>query len=82
LHVYITDREGHNFEPAIRPADVPLNARLGPGESVQLTRAIETPADIRDPGLVITHSGGIPIGWLIIGYDTWFRKPPMAPLPL
>jgi hypothetical protein len=31
-------------------------------------------------GAVIAHEGGFPIGWFIIGYDTWFRKPPLAPL--
>jgi hypothetical protein len=30
---------------------------------------------------VIAHEGGFPIGWLIIGYDTWFRKAPLVKLP-
>jgi hypothetical protein len=30
--------------------------------------------------VVIAHEGGFPIGWFIIGYDTWFRKPPIVRL--
>lgn len=73
--VYLTDNRGQRYDPVPRPSDVPLNVRLGPQESVPATRVFAVPSDAHEPGLVITHEGGFPIGWFIIGYETWFRKP-------
>jgi hypothetical protein len=41
-----------------------------------VTRSFLVPSDAGEVGAVVTHEGGFPIRWLIIGYDTWFQKPP------
>ena len=81
LAVYLTDDRGRRFDPAWNQADIPFNVQLGPQESVIATRIFEVPADAHDPGLVIAHEGGFPIGWFIIGYETWFHKPAIVRLP-
>ena len=78
--VYMTDDRGRRYDPAPRQPDVPLNVQLGPQESITATRIFEVPADAHGPGLVITHEGGFPIGWFVIGYETWFRKPAIVRL--
>jgi hypothetical protein len=79
--VYLCDRQGHRYDPVPNPSDVPFDVQLGPGESVTATRLFDLPAGASDPGLVITHEGGFPIGWFIIGYETWFHKPAIVRLP-
>ena len=79
--VYMTDDSGRRYDPAPNKSDVSLNVRLGPQESVAATRSFEVSADTREPGVVIAHEGGFPIGWFIIGYETWFHKPTIVRLP-
>jgi hypothetical protein len=79
--VYLADDRGRRYDPAPSGSDVPFSVRLGPGESVTATRVFEVPAGALAPGLVITHEGGFPIGWFIVGYETWFRKPAIVRLP-
>lgn len=80
--VYLTDDRGRRYEPALEKDAVPLDVRLGPLESVETTRKFEVPADAKGVGLVVGHRGrGFPIGWLIIGYETWFRKPTIVRFP-
>jgi hypothetical protein len=79
--IYLTDHRGRRYDPAPDGSAVPLNTQLGPQESVTATRSFELPADAREPGLIIAHKGGFPIGWLIIGYETWFHKPTLVKLP-
>lgn len=81
LAVYLTDSRGRRYDPIPRPDDVPFDVRLGPGESVTATRLFHLPSDVAQPGLVAAHEGGFPIGWLIIGYETWFHKPAIVTLP-
>jgi hypothetical protein len=81
LAVYLTDDRGRRYDPAPQNADVPLNVQLGPQQSVSATRVFEVPADAHEPGLVIAHEGGFPIGWFIIGYETWLHKPAIVRLP-
>ena len=45
-----------------------------------LNRTFLIPSGVRILGVVITHHGGFPIGWFVIGYDTWLRKPTIVPL--
>ncbi len=78
LGVYLIDRDSHRYAPAPQPADVPFSTLLAPGESVDLSRVFVVPPAARDLNLVISHEGGFPIGWFIIGYDAWFRKPPLV----
>jgi hypothetical protein len=78
LAVYLTDRDNQRYNPAPRASDVPFDFLLAPGQSVDLTRLFLVPPPARDINLVITHEGGFPIGWFIIGSDAWFRKPPLV----
>ncbi len=80
LAVYLTDDRGTRFDPQNDPAETPFSVLLQPGDSVPAARTFLVPAAARELGLVITHQGGFPIGWFIIGYNTWFRKPPVIPL--
>jgi len=79
--VYLTDHRSRRYDPIPDTSDVPLNVLLGPQESVAATRVFNVPADAREIGLVLAHEGGFPIGWFIIGYETWFRKPTIVRLP-
>jgi hypothetical protein len=79
--VYLTDHRGRRYDPTLNRPSVPINVQLEPRESVTATRSFELPADARELGLVIAHEGGLPIGWLIIGYETWFHKPTIVRLP-
>jgi len=76
--VYLTDASGKRYDPLSNPADVPIASLLSAGESIQATRRFDLPSPIRPIGAVIDHEGGFPIGWFIIGYETWFRKPDLV----
>lgn len=80
--LYLTDQQGRRYDSVADESQVPINTLLGPQESVVASRSFVVPADAAEVGAVIAHEGGFPIGWLIIGYDTWFRKPPLVKLPL
>ena len=79
--VYLTDGRGRRYDVTPDTSTVPLNVLLGPRESVLATRAFEVPMDAHEVGLVITHEGGFPVGWFIIGYEAWFRKPTIVRFP-
>jgi hypothetical protein len=78
LAVYLTDHRGRRYDPVA--SNGPFNALLEPQESIAVSRSFVIPADATDVAVVITHEGGFPVGWLIVGYDAWFRKPPIARL--
>jgi hypothetical protein len=78
--VYLTDAQGRRFDPLPDPTGVRLDSILQPGESVIATRRFRLPVDARNVGLVYTHQGGFPIGWLIISEGGWFQKPPIVRL--
>lgn len=80
LAVYLNDTQGRRFEATAETAAAPLNILLQPQESAVVRRSFLVPASANGVAAVITHEGGFPIGWFIIGYDTWFRKPPLTPL--
>ncbi len=80
LHVYLEDEAGRRYEAQADGSAAPFDVLLAPGDSIRTVRRFVAPAGVRHAGLVITHEGGFPIGWLIIGYDTWFRKPAIVPL--
>jgi hypothetical protein len=79
--VYLTDNRGRRYDPTPQESAVSFNVQLGPLESVTATRAFNIPADAEELGLVITHEGGFPGGWFIIGEEAWFRKPTIVRLP-
>jgi hypothetical protein len=76
--VYLTDARGRRFDPLPDPAAVPLDTRLQPGESVIAIRRFDVPRDAQALGLVYTHEGGFPIGWLVISEGGWFQQPPIV----
>jgi hypothetical protein len=80
LSVYLTDKKANRYDPLADPSAAPFNVLLRPRESVVVRRTFFVPADASDVGLVVAHEGGFPIGWLIIGYSTWFRKAPVIEL--
>jgi hypothetical protein len=80
LVMYLTDGQKRRYDPVAGSSYTPFNIRLQPQESVLAVREFLVPCDTNDVGVVITHEGGFPIGWFIIAYDAWFRKPPILPL--
>src|SRR5579864_2605910 len=78
--VYLTDASGRRYDPLADPTDVPLDTILQPGQSVIATRRFDVPREATNLGLVYTHKGGFPIGWLIITEGGWFQKPPIVRL--
>ena len=80
LAVYLTDAKGRRYNPVAAGSTGELSVLLRPQESVLVSRSFLTPAEVSGIGAVITHEGGFPIGWFIVGYDTWFRKPPVVVL--
>jgi hypothetical protein len=79
LLIRLVDHDGQTYAPISQPSDADISSLLAPGASLDFTRTFSVPATVRDPHLVISH-GGFPIGWFIIGYDSWFRKPPLIHL--
>ena len=80
LVAYLTDNQGRRYDPIPDNGYVAFNVLLRPNESAMVSRSFLIPESVNGVGAVITHEGGFPIGWLIIDYDTWFRKPPLVPL--
>jgi hypothetical protein len=80
VNVYLTDDYGHRYDPIAASSASPFGVLLQPQESVIVSRSFLVPPQAMNVGLVIAHEGGFPIGWFIIGYDTWFRKPTLVPL--
>lgn len=80
VSVYLTDDHGSRYNPVAANSASPFDVLLQPEESVIVNRSFRVPAQAKSVGLVIAHEGGFPIGWFIIGYDSWFRKPTVVPL--
>jgi hypothetical protein len=53
---------------------VPLDSRVGPGESIDVERRFDLPVDASGIKLVFTHEGGFPIGAFIIGENQLFHN--------
>ena len=82
LAVYLIDSRGQRFNAIANQSAAPFNALLGPGESAIASRSFVVPDQAAGVSAVIAHEGGFPIAWFIIGYDAWFRPPPLIPLAL
>jgi hypothetical protein len=78
--VYLTDGQGRRYDPVADAAAAPFDVLLGPGDSAEVSRRFVVPKAAGAVGVVIGHEGGFPIGWFIVGYDTWFRKPALTAL--
>jgi hypothetical protein len=78
---YMEDDRGHRYPVLSTPSDTPTNVLLQPGESVTLSRGYEIPPGTHLAGFVVTHEGGFPIGWFIIGEgQSLFHKEPITHL--
>jgi hypothetical protein len=80
LVIYLADYQGRRYNPVVDSSYTPFNIKLQPQESAVVSRSFRIPENAKGVGAVITHEGGFPIRWFIIGYDTWFRKRPLVPL--
>jgi hypothetical protein len=78
--VYLTDAQGRRYNPVTDAETIPFDTQLQPGTEVSTRRRFEVARDARDVGLIYTHEGGIPIGWLIIGEGGWFSQPSIVRL--
>jgi hypothetical protein len=67
LTVYLLDAHGGRFEPITPSGEPPFDTLLFPNDTVRTTRAFDLPLDVTPDRLIITHQGGFPIGWFIIG---------------
>ena len=76
--VYLSDDRGRRYYP-VDTAPAPFDVRLEPQESVNIHRSFVVPV-AGTVAATVTHNGGFPIGWFIIGYDSWFRRPPVTRL--
>ncbi len=78
--VYLMDSRGRRFDPIPDPKAIPFDTLLQPGASLVVERRFNVPPDAQDLGLVYTHEGGFPIGWLVVGEGGWFQRPPIVRL--
>jgi len=78
--LYLTDGQGRRYEPLLEAGEVTFDTMLQPGESISATRRFDVPRDTPNLGLIYTHQGGFPIGWLIITEGGWFQKPAVVRL--
>lgn len=74
--LYLTDSFGSQYDSVTSKGDIPLDIRLLPNESVEVTRTYRLPSGTTPTGVVVAHEGGFPISWFIIG-DGPFKKPPI-----
>jgi len=78
--IYLIDDAGHRYAPDSDPSAVPLDLRLGPGESVTTSRTFSVPAGVAHLGLITGHGGPYcRMSVLIIGSGgCLFHKPAMV----
>lgn len=69
----VTDSRNRRFDPDPASSTVPLDSKVAPGQSLDITRTFDLPADATDVSLVFTHEGGFPIESLIIGENQLFH---------
>jgi hypothetical protein len=71
--VHLVDSKNRTYAPDPADLAVPLDAQVGPGDSLDATRRFELPPDAEDVRLVFNHEGGFPIGAFIIGENELFH---------
>jgi hypothetical protein len=76
--MYLTDDKRSRFDAIPNAADVPFNVLLKAGDSVIIKRTFRLAGESTNTFASITHEGGFPIRWLIIGETAWFHKPPLV----
>lgn len=78
LELSLEDDQGRRYPASDGSASVPLDTRLGPGESVTTECGFHVTPTARLRGLVVAH-GGFPIRWFLLGEGP-FRPPPLVRL--
>lgn len=53
--IYVIDRHGNRYAPDADPSAVPLDALLGPGESIATSRTFRVPPGAGELGLITGH---------------------------
>jgi hypothetical protein len=71
--VHLVDSKGRTYRPDPSEIAVPLDGKVGPGESFNAERRFELPPDATGVRLVYNHEGGFPIGAFIIGENQLFH---------
>lgn len=67
LTVFLLDSRGQRYDARVPDGEPPFDTLLSPGETVRTSREFDGPTPASPVRLVITHEGGFPIGWFIIG---------------
>jgi hypothetical protein len=80
LVFYLSDTQGNRYDPLGGELIKPSTVILQPGGSFPIEETFLVPAASNGIGGVITHEGGFPIRWFIIGEEAWLRKPAIVPL--
>jgi uncharacterized SAM-binding protein YcdF (DUF218 family) len=78
LHVYLLDAHGERLEATVPNGEPAFDTLLVPGETVRTIREFDLPLDVTPDRLVITHQGGFPIGWFIIGEGPFSKGAQLA----
>jgi hypothetical protein len=73
LSVFLLDSGGQRYDSRVPDGEPPFDALLSPGETLRTSREFDVPAPATPTRLVITHEGGFPIGWFIIGQGPFSR---------
>lgn len=80
--VYATDDTGKRYASADSAAEIPLDTRLQPLQSIDLTRRFTLPVDALHPRLVISRGCPFPGSLIIAGPDSLFHAKPSVRLEL
>jgi hypothetical protein len=71
--VYLVGTNGQRYDARAPDGQPPFDVRLAPGETLESSREFDPPPAVAIDHLVITHQGGFPIGWFIIGQGPFYR---------
>jgi hypothetical protein len=73
--VCLVDARGNRYAPLPDPAAVPLDVRLGPGESVSTSRSFLVPSNAGELGLRTGHGVGGPAKFIIADEESLLHRP-------
>jgi hypothetical protein len=71
--VFVQDTNGQRYDSRTPGDEPPFDVLLSAGETLRTRREFDPPASATPLRLVITHEGGFPIGWFIIGVGPFSR---------
>jgi hypothetical protein len=76
--VYLLDGRNNRFEATTPDGQPPFDVLLSPDDAVETTREFHVPSGATPDRLVITHEGGFPIRWFIVGQGPFFQGAQLA----